>query len=69
LQHKEKIQDLFKNEIGSLVNRVKPGGSGMSNDGNIDRSCFFFNYRKSARITGVDENLILRFYVTLQSIS
>jgi hypothetical protein len=51
-----------------LVSGVKPGGSGMSNDGNIYRG-FFFNYRKSARITGVDDNRILRFYVILQSIS
>jgi hypothetical protein len=54
------------------VDKVKPGGSGTSKEGNIrvDRSCLFFkHYRESARISGVDENLIRRFYVILQSIS
>ena len=30
---------------------------------------FFKNYRESARITGVNKNLMCRFYVILQSIS
>jgi hypothetical protein len=54
--------------MGLLVNKAKPGGSGTSNDGNTARR-FFKNYRESARITGVDEDLIRRFYVILQNIS
>ena len=29
-----KSEDLFKNEMGLLINKVKTGGSGTSNDGN-----------------------------------
>jgi len=41
-----------------LVDKFKPGGSGKSNNGNIARR--FFNGRESARITGVNENIIRR---------
>jgi hypothetical protein len=53
--------------MGRLVKQFKPGGSGTPNNGNAARS-FFFNYRKSARIAGVNESPILRFYVSLQNI-
>lgn len=62
------MQNLLKNEIDLLVNKVKPGGSGTSNNGNTARR-FSKNYRQSARITGVKENLILTYYVILHSIS
>ena len=65
---KQAIQDLLKNEMGLLVDKAKPGGSGTSNDGNTARR-FFKNYRESARITGVNEDLVRRFYVILQIIS
>ena len=51
-----------------MVNKVKRGGSGTSNDGNKTRS-FSKNYWQSARITGVNESLILIFCVILQIIS
>jgi hypothetical protein len=54
--------------MGLLVDKVKPGGGGTSNDGNTARR-FFKNYRESARINCVNEDLIQRFYVILQSIS
>jgi hypothetical protein len=54
--------------MGLLVDKVKPGGGGTSNHGNIARR-FFKNYRESARMNGVNENLIRRCYVILQSIS
>jgi hypothetical protein len=54
--------------MGLLVDKAKPGGSVTSNDGNTARR-FFKNYRESARITGVNKDLIRRFYVILQSIS
>ena len=31
---KKTIEDLFKNERGLLINKVKAGGSGTLNDGN-----------------------------------
>jgi hypothetical protein len=54
--------------MGLLVDKAKSGGSGTSNDGNTARR-FLKNYRESARITGVNEDLVRRFYVILQSIS
>jgi hypothetical protein len=65
---KETIQDLFKKEMGLLVDKVKGGRGGTSHDGNT-ATRFFKNYRESARITGVNADLIRRFYVILQSIS
>lgn len=43
-------------------------GSGNSNDGNTARR-FFENYYCSSEITGVDEDLIKRFYVILQTLA
>jgi hypothetical protein len=37
---KETIQDVFKKEMGLLVDKVKPEGGGMSNDGNTARKLF-----------------------------
>ena len=61
------IQEAFKKELGLIVD-VPKQGSGTSNDGNTARR-FFQNYSISAKITGVDENLILRFYTLLLAIS
>jgi hypothetical protein len=65
---KQAIQDLFKNEMGLLVYKDKPVKSGTTNDWNTARRGFK-NYRESARITGVNEDLVRRFYAVLQSIS
>jgi hypothetical protein len=65
---KQAIQDLFKNEMGLLVDKAKPDGRGTSNDGNT-ATRFFKNYRESVRITGVNKDHIRRFYVILKSIS
>jgi hypothetical protein len=62
------FHDLFKNEMGILANKFTPGGSGSSQGGNTVRRIFKM-YRESARITGVNENIILRFYVIMQNIS
>jgi hypothetical protein len=35
--YKKTIQDLFKSEVGLLVDEVKPDGSGRPNDGNTGR--------------------------------
>jgi hypothetical protein len=64
---RKNIQNLFNNKIVLLANKVSPGGSETSNDRNTAR--FSENYRQSDRITGVNENLILIFYVILHSIS
>jgi hypothetical protein len=51
--------------MGLLVDKVKSGGDGTSKDRNTARR-FSNNYRESARINGVNEDLIRRFYVILQ---
>lgn len=64
---KENIQTGFKKDLGLVVDKPKPG-YGSTNDGNTARR-FFENSRISAFITGVDENIIHRFYIILQAIS
>ncbi|XP_071635291.1 uncharacterized protein [Temnothorax longispinosus] len=64
---KENIQKGFKKELGLIVDKPKPG-YGSTNDGNTARR-FFENSRISAAITGVEENIIHRFYIILQVIS
>lgn len=61
------IQEGFKKELGLNVDMVKQG-FGTTNDGNTARR-FFENATKSAEITGLDINLIKRFYVILQTIA
>lgn len=64
---KKKIQAEFKAKLFLLVDMPKPG-YGSTNDGNTARR-FFENYEKSALITGLDKDLIYRFYIILQTIS
>lgn len=56
---KSLIQKKFRNEIGLIVDRPKPG-FGSSNDGNTARR-FFENAEVSASITGIDINIIRKF--------
>lgn len=66
---KTSIQDKFYNsELGLIVDRVKPGGAGTSNNGNAARR-FFHNPELSASITGIEESLIRRCCVILETIS
>lgn len=65
---KMQLQTKFKEELGLLVDKVKPGGSGTSNDGNTARR-FFNRPEVSAQITGVDVNLIKRFGIILLAMS
>lgn len=58
------IQQKFKKELGLTIDVVKQG-VGTTNDGNTARR-FFENSEKSAEITGLDLNLIKRFYTILQ---
>ena len=63
---KKHIQKQFMEETGLLVDQPKQG-FGSTNDGNTARR-FFQNYTTSAKITGIDEALIKRFYIILQTI-
>lgn len=58
---KKIIQAAFKNEMGLNVDKPK-AGSGTSNDGNTARN-FFVKYHQSAKITGIDQDIIYRFYI------
>lgn len=61
------MQTAFKKEMGLKVDKPK-SGCGTSNDGNTARN-FFEKYQQSAKITGVDQDIIYRFYIILQAIS
>lgn len=66
-ERKKLIQKRFREELGLIVDQPRQGG-GTSNDGNTARR-FFENSTISADITGIDEDLIKRFHVVLQTIS
>lgn len=63
-KRKQKIQNEFWTELGLRVDFPKVGGFGSTNDGNTSRRAFT-NYKKFARITGVDEVLIFRLHIIL----
>lgn len=67
-KRKEIIQGKFRTQLNLLVDKVRPGGSGTSNDGNTARK-FFKYYEKSGEITGVNETLIYRCGVILRVMS
>lgn len=64
---KKYVQQRFRELLGLHIDKPRQG-SGNSNDGNTARR-FFQNYQCSAEITGVDEELIKRLYVILQTMS
>lgn len=66
-ERKEFITTEFRKRTGLLIDQVKQG-HGTTNDGNTARK-FFENYKMSAQITEVNEELIYRFSVILQAIS
>ncbi|XP_050518510.1 uncharacterized protein LOC126892818 [Diabrotica virgifera virgifera] len=66
-ENKKKIQEAFRQEMGLLVDKPKPG-YGSSNDGNTARR-FFGDPETSSKITGVNKDLISRFKVILATIS
>ena len=61
------VQDRFRKEFGLIVDKPRQN-SGNSNDGNTARR-FFANPACTANITGVDEELISRFHIILQTMS
>lgn len=66
-QTKKHIQNELRLQMGLLVDIPKPG-YGTTNDGN-SASRFFDQHTLAASITGLDEDLINRFNVILQTIS
>lgn len=66
-EKKKCVQDRFRNELGLHIDKPRQG-TGNSNDGNTARK-FFSNYQCAANITGVDEELIKRLYIILQTMS
>lgn len=64
---KEKIQKMFREQTGLLVDYPKQG-SGTSNDGNTARR-FFGDPDLTSQITGVNHELITRFGVILQTLA
>lgn len=64
---KKLVQKRFRELLGLHIDKPRQG-SGNSNDGNTARK-FFQNYQCSAEITGVDEDLIKRLYIILQTMS
>lgn len=63
---KKVIREKFKNQLGLIVDKPKPG-YGNSNDGNTARR-FFENADVSSSITGVDVEIIKRFRTILADI-
>jgi hypothetical protein len=64
---KKQVQENFKTRLGLIVDKPKPG-YGTSNDGNTARR-FFSNSEISSQITGIDKNLIDKFYLILRVLS
>lgn len=65
---KKKIGQEFREKMGLLIERPKPGGSGNCNDGNTARR-FFRDPELTASITGINKELLLRFSTILRAIS
>ena len=63
---KQKVQNVFKDELGLLVD-IPKAGFGNINDGNTSGR-FFGDPLTASRITGVDINLIKKCNVILEAI-
>lgn len=66
-ENKKRIQSEFRKHLSLIVDKPKPG-YGNTNDGNVARK-FFQNSQLSATITGIDQTLIQKLYIILQTIS
>lgn len=66
-KRKAEIQLKFKKEMGLIVDRPKPG-FGSTNDGNTARR-FFLNHEQSAAITGLNNDLLQKFFYILSALS
>lgn len=63
---KKEIQDAFKEQLGLLVD-IPKANFGNTNDGNTSRR-FFENYEISAKITDLDQNLLYRLKIILDTL-
>lgn len=66
-QRSDLIKQKFKNILGLIVDKPKPG-YGNTNDGNTARR-FFANAELSGEITGIDVNIIKKFNILLRTLS
>lgn len=66
-QRKTEIQKGFKSELGLIVDRPKSGYGSTNNENTARR--FFENSAISVLITGLNERIIKRFHIILQTIS
>lgn len=64
---KKIVQHQFRSQMGLHIDKPRQG-TGNSNDGNTARR-FFENYHCTSEITGVDEDLIKRLYIILQTLA
>lgn len=64
---KKFIQDELKKQLGLLID-IPKSGMGTTNDGNTARR-FFENYKVVAKVTGLDEQLLKRFWIILKVLS
>ena len=60
------MQATFKQELGIIVDKPKPGYGNCNDENSVRR--FFENSEISAAITEVDKILIQRFYIKLETI-
>lgn len=67
LQNKARIQKMFRERCGLIVDKPKPG-FGSSNDGNTARR-FFSDPELTAEITNIDINLIKRIHIILMVVA
>lgn len=66
-ERKKQIQKSFQEKLGLLVDKPKPG-FGSTNDGNTARR-FFEHYELSSEVTGIDQTVIYRQKVILQTLA
>ncbi|CAH2093606.1 unnamed protein product [Euphydryas editha] len=66
-EKKTMVQKRFCDELALIIDQPRQV-SGNTNDGNTARRSLY-NATCSAEITGVDMNLITRFYIILQALS
>ncbi|XP_003740985.1 uncharacterized protein LOC100903259 [Galendromus occidentalis] len=61
------IREEFRAALGLIISVVRPGG-GTSNDGNTARK-FFRIHAETARITGLNPELVFRLHIILEAIN
>ena len=67
-QEKSRIQSTLKEKLGLIIDVPADSGRGTSNDGNTARR-FFENHEVIAEVTGIDNELLIRFSIILSTIN